>query len=84
MRSVSRLSKKGKIHLETIQITTEFIRLDSFLKLTGMVDTGGQAKFVIQGGEVEVNGDICTMRGKKLRPGDAVSYGGKSFAVAAE
>ena len=70
--------------METIQITTEFIRLDSFLKLTGMVDTGGQAKFVIQGGEVEVNGDTCTMRGKKLRPGGAVSYGGKSFAVAAE
>lgn len=68
--------------METIQITTEFIRLDAFLKLTGMVDTGGQAKFVVQGGEVRVNGETCTMRGKKLRPGDLVSYGGKSFAVA--
>lgn len=70
--------------METIQIKTEFIRLDAFLKLTGMVDTGGQAKFVIQGGEVTVNGETCTMRGKKLRPGDLVSYGGKSFAVAAQ
>ena len=59
--------------METIQITTEFIRLDSFLKLTGMVDTGGQAKFVIQGGEVQVNGDTCTKMGKKLRPPAAVS-----------
>ncbi len=68
--------------MEQIKITTEFIRLDAFLKLTGMVDTGGQAKFVIQGGEVLVNGEICSMRGKKLRPGDQVEYAGKGFAVA--
>lgn len=68
--------------MEQIKITTEFIRLDAFLKLTGMVDTGGQAKFVIQGGEVLVNGEICSMRGKKLRPGDHVEYAGKGFAVA--
>ncbi len=68
--------------MEKIEITTEFIRLDSFLKLTGMVDTGGQAKFVIQGGEVQVNGQVCTMRGKKLRPGDKAQYAGKTFQVA--
>lgn len=68
--------------MEKISITTEFIRLDSFLKLTGMVDTGGQAKFVIQGGEVLVNGEVCTMRGKKLRPGDTAEYAGRSFEVA--
>lgn len=67
--------------MKTIKIETEFIRLDSLLKLTGMVDTGGQAKVLIQGGEVTVNGEICTMRGKKLRPGDRIAYGGKEFQV---
>lgn len=70
--------------MEKIVIATEFIRLDSFLKLTGMVDTGGQAKFVIQGGEVAVNGETCTMRGKKLRPGDVAEYAGHRFEVAGE
>lgn len=67
--------------MKTIKKETEFIRLDSLLKLTGMVDTGGQAKILIQNGEVAVNGEICTMRGKKLRPGDRVAYGGKEFQV---
>ncbi len=70
--------------MEKIGITTEFIRLDSFLKLTGMVDTGGQAKFVIQGGEVLVNDEVCPMRGKKLRPGDVAEYAGRKFEVAEE
>ena len=59
---------------ETIQITTEFIRLDALLKLGGALDTGGQAKFVIQNGDVLVNGEVCTMRGKKLRHGDQAAY----------
>lgn len=67
--------------MEKIKIETEFIRLDSFLKLTGSVDTGGQAKFAVQHGEVLVNGQICTMRGKKLFPGDIVAYLGKNFSV---
>ncbi len=65
--------------MEQIPITTEFIRLDSFLKLTGMVDTGGQAKMMIQDGQVKVNGEVCPMRGKKLYPGDQVSLLGKEF-----
>ena len=67
--------------MESIEISTEFIRLDALLKLTGLVDTGVQAKFVIQNGEVSVNGETCTMRGKKLRSGDTASYAGKEFAV---
>lgn len=67
--------------METIKIETEFIRLDALLKLSGMVDTGGQAKFIIQSGEVSVNGEPCLMRGKKLRSGDAVEYAGKRFQV---
>lgn len=53
---------------ESISIDTEFIRLDALLKRGGAVDTGGQAKFEIQSGNVQVNGEPCTMRGKKMRP----------------
>lgn len=65
--------------MEQIPITTKYIRLDSFLKLTGMVDTGGQAKVIIQDGQVKVNGEVCPMRGKKLYPGDKVSLGDREF-----
>ncbi len=56
------------------QIDTEYIRLDAFLKMNDAVQTGGHAKIVIQDGEVKVNGEVCTQRGKKLRPGDSVEY----------
>ena len=61
--------------MKTIQskITTEFIKLESLLKFEGLVETGGEAKERIQDGEVQVNGQVCTMRGKKLRPGDVVT-----------
>ncbi len=55
------------------KIQTEFIRLDALLKLVGVADTGGQAKWKIQDGTVSVNGEVCTMRGKKIRPGDTVT-----------
>lgn len=67
--------------MEKIEIQTDFIRLDAFLKLTGLVDTGGQAKFAIQNGQVLVNGAPCAMRGKKLRSGDAVEYAGRQYQV---
>lgn len=53
---------------------SEYIRLQDLLKLSGAVETGGQAKFVIQNGEVYVNGEICTMRGKKMRSGDVARF----------
>ena len=56
-----------------IPIKTEFIKLDSLLKLADLVDTGGTAKMIILEERVSVNGEICTMRGKKIRPGDVVS-----------
>lgn len=68
---------------QTIQIDTEFIRLDAMLKLAGAFETGGQAKVAIQNGEVTVNGEVCTMRGKKLHPGDTVTLDGESWQVAA-
>lgn len=67
--------------METVKIETEYIKLDALLKLAGWVDTGGQAKFVIQNGEVEVNGEVCTLRGKKLRPGDKAAYNGRALTV---
>jgi ribosome-associated protein len=56
------------------KIDTDFIRLDAFLKMNDAVQSGGHAKIVIQEGEVKVNGEVCTMRGKKLRQGDEVEY----------
>ena len=56
------------------KIDTDFIRLDSFLKMCDAVQTGGHAKIVIQEGEVRVNGEICTQRGKKLRSGDNAEF----------
>lgn len=64
-----------------IHIETEFIKLDAFLKYAGLVGTGGEAKIRIQEGEVAVNGEVCTVRGKKLRPGDAVTLAGKTVSV---
>ena len=62
---------------------SEFIKLDSFLKFCGAVGTGGEAKIAIAEGEVQVNGEVCTMRGKKLHPGDTVTLDGESWKVAA-
>ena len=66
---------------QTIKITTEFIKLEGLLKFAGVTGTGGEAKQAIQGGEVSVNGEVCTMRGKKLRPGDIVDLAGVRITV---
>ncbi len=62
------------MRIETIEINEEFIRLDNLLKFAGIAPTGGQAKFIIQNGEIKVNGEVCTMRGKKMRNGDKAQY----------
>ena len=64
-----------------IKITTEFIKLDSLLKLAGLVYTGGEAKTLIQQGDVTLNGAVCTERGKKIRNGDTVCFKGKEITV---
>ena len=66
---------------EKIAISTEFIKLDSFLKFASAVETGGMAKEIIQEGLVQVNGEVCLMRGKKLRPGDKVEVDEWTFIV---
>ena len=65
----------------TVNITTEFIKLDALLKFASLVGSGGEAKMLIQDGQVKVNGEICTMRGKKIRPGDVVSVDGNEVKV---
>ena len=66
--------------MENIEITTEYIKLQDLLKFAAAVQTGGEAKVVIQEGDVTVNGEVCTMRGRKLRPGD-VCFQGKHYTV---
>lgn len=66
---------------EKIKIDSGFIKLQDLLKLGGAVDTGGMAKVVIQSGDVEVNGEICTMRGKKMRKGDFAVFDGLRLEV---
>ena len=58
--------------MKEVKIYTEFIKLDDFLKFAGVLGTGGMAKAVIQDGLVTVDGEVCTIRGKKLRGGEAV------------
>ena len=70
--------------MKTIIITTEFIKLQDLLKFANLVETGGVAKERVQAGEVTVNGEVCTMRGKKIRPGDDVCFQGEHYTVAYE
>ena len=67
--------------MEKISINTEFIKLDALLKYAALVGTGGEAKNVIAGGMVKVNGEVCTMRGKKIRSGDRVEFDSKEIEI---
>lgn len=69
---------------EIIKIEEEFIRLDNLLKFSGIAHTGGQAKFMIQNEQIKVNGEICTMRGKKMRAGDFAEFEGRLVEVAVD
>ena len=65
-------------------INEEFIRLQDLIKFAGVVPTGGQAKYLIQNGEIKVNGEVCTMRGKKMRDGDIAQFEEKIIEVKTE
>ena len=67
---------------QKIQIKTEYIKLEALLKFSGVTETGGEAKQAVQEGQVTVNGEVCTMRGKKCRPGDVVVLDGMRIVVA--
>ena len=64
-----------------VEIHTDYIKLDALLKYAGAAETGGQGKEMVTSGEVQVNGELCRMRGKKLRRGDRVQVGGKEIEV---
>ena len=66
---------------ETITIQGDFIKLDALMKFASLVASGGEAKMAIADGLVSVNGEVCTMRGKKIRPGDRVSFCGQDLSV---
>lgn len=67
--------------MENIKIKTEFIKLDALLKYAALVGTGGEAKLVIADGLVRVNGEVCTLRGKKITPGTEVEFNGRALLV---
>ena len=69
------------MEFKEISIKEEYIKLDSAMKLADMVVSGGHAKMVIQDGEVKVNGEVCTLRGKKLRKGDRVEFENTGFVI---
>ena len=70
--------KENAVH---VAIQTEFIKLQDAMKFTNIVYSGGEAKALIQEGEVTVNGEVCTMRGKKLRPGDKFGFNGQTYLI---
>ena len=67
--------------MREIPIPTEFIKLQDRLKYAGLTRTGGEAKERIQSGEVRVNDEVCLQRGKKIRPGDKVTFSGEHLTV---
>lgn len=76
-----KVTVKKKDNSIPVVIGTEFIKLEAALKFANAVPSGGMAKNFIQDGEVTVNGEVCTMRGKKLYPGDKFSYDGNSYLI---
>lgn len=76
-----KVSVKKKDSATPVVIGTEFIKLEAALKFANAVESGGMAKTVIQDGAVTVNGEVCTMRGKKLYPGDRFAFNGESYLI---
>ena len=76
-----KVTVKKKENARALLIYTEFIKLDAALKLANAVESGGMAKSVIQDGQVKVDNEICTMRGKKLYPGDSFSFMGVNYLI---
>ena len=70
--------------MKIVTITTDYIKLQDLLKLADAVSTGGEAKIVVQEGDELVNGEVCTQRGKKIRPGDVVAFNGQTLTVTYE
>ena len=76
-----KVTVKKKDNSVPVVIGTEFIKLEAALKYVNATESGGMAKAVIQDGQVKVNGEVCTMRGKKLYPGDRVDFDGVQYLI---
>ena len=76
-----KITVKRKLPEVPVYISTAFIKLESAMKLANILPTGGAAKAEIQDGFVTVNGEVCTMRGKKLYPGDSFGYEGQEYKI---
>ena len=76
-----KVTKKSNQDMIPVVISTEFIKLEAALKYANALESGGMAKTCIQNGEVAVNGEVCTMRGKKLYAGDTVSFMGNTYVI---
>ena len=76
-----KVTVKKKSNSVPVTIGTEYIKLEAALKLANVVCSGGEAKALIQDGQATVNGEVCTMRGKKLYPGDKFTFMGKEYLI---
>ena len=79
-----KVTVKKKDNAQPLEISTEFIKLQDALKFANLVGSGGEAKVLIQEGQVSVNGQVCTMRGKKLHPGDSFTFRGQTVLITAK
>ena len=79
-----KVTVKKKDKAIPVDINTEYLKLDSSMKLANAVSSGGEAKIVIQEGMVTVNGETCTMRGKKLYPGDRFGFDGVEYVICSD
>lgn len=76
-----KVTVKKKDSAISVAIGTEYIKLQDAMKLANLVATGGEAKALIQEGQVEVSGEVCTMRGKKLYPEDTFAFQGQTYRI---
>ena len=76
-----KVTVKKKSDAVPVTIGTDFIKLEAAMKYASLTATGGEAKTLILDGQVSVNGEVCTMRGKKLRDGDIFSFDGKRYVI---
>ena len=76
-----KVTVKRKTNIQELQISTEYIKLQDAMKFANIVMSGGEAKSLIQEEQVKVNGEVCTMRGRKLRDGDTFSFEGLTFKI---
>lgn len=82
---VKKIKVRAKVNTEEkLYIKTDFIKLDSAMKLSGLAETGGTAKMFIEDGMVKVNDEVCVQRGKKLFPGDKLFFRNSLFVIADE